>query len=289
VETRHHIRVTELDLRPGHCRGITANLNGVLSRFAHEDQGWKTRFRAEMLRVEAEALFEGKAEYYVDENVNLPENENFRNQKEYVRIFGISEPDEEEKLGPSHVYPAGHPDFDVRDFLDFVLCHIKEQVDYRFNYTGIIGELIYHNERVSRTLKKLLMELRRFETNTWPLIQALKGLCLHSDLNFQIAKHAFEKFSAGIFLEMATSQEFGLSVSRNFGTDEMIGFLNSALRKAFVFYLIRHKPPALDLVERERNIKEAIVTIDLYFHEHAAEISQKVAEVLHEKIGRMAN
>ena len=236
------------------------------------------------MRLEAEELFESKAEYFCEEGLVIKGNEGFRNEKELIRFEAL-----DPATDPVALPALDNEHFDVRRFVDFFFEVVRDNVLANLRFAGVIGELVYHNERVSRLICEHIKLLPQVRTNPWPLIVELKNLKPYSALNFPVVQKCLEVFRGQLTLKLAATNEFFVSASRNFDLDEVVGYLNCMINKCLVFYLVEHRLPHLSEEKLEKDLKAIAIALDVFLHENSESVTRRLREVFDTKFSHMSN
>lgn len=272
------LRVFVLDIEPGGFNGIRENVKRIVGAWKDKvaSQDKLIELQRQLINAEADEIIASTGEYFDIGITADPNQTNAEERKAYLIFEPISETEEAVVFGEQNQY------FDIKGFVDFGFRLMKQAIINNKKFSGLIGELIYHNENVSNVMYTAFKNFDEFSANFRALVNIFKNLKRQTDLENPLINKYSEKFGVDSFFRLAFSNKHAISVSRNYIHDEIIGFLNSYLSKFVIFYII--ETAEIDPAEVERFLTRINISLDYYLHQNSDYVTSELESIVRLKL-----
>lgn len=284
-EIQKQLEIFVLKAQPGQYLGVRAEVNGIMPVFGKEVKNG-SHIRSRLIGKVVDEITESTAKYFDENTLFRPSQPKAKSVGELLTFIKV-----EKSEIPFVMFSKSNKHFDVEQFLDFSFLMIEENVCRGLNFHGLIGEVIYHTENVTKMIFEFLIQEKKEiqkTPNIWPLVKRVLEFRKESNFNARFLKKCFDKFGDEVFLKLATSLSFMVPVSQNYKIGEIVGYCNMMLSKSLVIFLIQssHETP----VEiNEEFLKKILVTLDYYLNQNSVEITNRLVNAFEKKVQKMKN
>lgn len=294
-------KVLEIDLDPEDCKGIETNALKIKECFRFIPQIELDHIFPRLILVEKEEILKGnKKTFDIGEGVcsrflklidfsAMPESRSGP-KADLVPINSSNpcqdQPLPEEQQRSIEIIGAGDPLFNIIEFRDYAIENTRRITEFNSLPTMVSGQLIYHNESVSRVILGILETYlggQSYEVSR-KIFHTFKELNRKSAVSEGLFHKLATRFGSNSFFKMALSQKYAISSSRVFYHDELIGFINENFSAFLIFYLLDNNFITCKDKEFIIVLKDIIVTIDYYLHQNSTEIEEAIKKIFVEKI-----
>ena len=306
------LKILEYNLTGGRCKGIRSNVNKIVNNFSFAHKEFANNLRQDLINQEFTELIEKKGDFYDyksewQKKIN-PKNElikfcSFKEKKEKRENFNKKNFDvikdvikrrdgrelninctEEKKKPYKNIVILKKNDkiFNIENFLNFSFELMEKSIFYNINYAGIVGQLIYHNEKISRTIYDHIKTTKLEERGSYQIYLNLKKLRKNSLLDNNLRKVFVKKYDHKTLFNLALSEKFKISVSSCFVFNEVIGYLNNQFTKFLILFILSYKD--IDVDQFKDTFQTIIISLDFYIHQNYKIIFEKINQILLKKI-----
>jgi hypothetical protein len=273
VDIKKNLMLYVLDTVPGHFEGVRTEVNGLMSLF----QKLPTEFpemRSKLTSQIVSEITEGVTQYFDDSAVAKDETARQKAKGPMWELIKIAKND-----FPSIIFCEENPTFCPKKFLNFAFSLIEKNLENGIDFSGLVGELVVHSEAISKVVFGQLLDKNNLGVDIWPFLNGLLRMKDNKGLSKRFFKLCFELFGEKLFLKLVSSTDYMVPFSRNYKSDELIGYLGPIVSKALYFYLFE-LPEFRHSHAKEEFIKKVIVTLDYYVNQHAEEIRDRLKALL---------
>jgi len=288
-EVYKQLKILEWDFKGEVCHGVVSTVGRVSKSFSKYLKGdvRTSKFGTELMMKIMGEIKDNNATFY-NARTRRDREENPRNN---FLIFKNNDPNNTSiYIRRVKIYGLKNKTFDLNRFLKFVFEMIELGIKSSTDFKNIVGELIYHNEDISKflftTLKKS-GDVDSSEEAREEIFRELSELKRHCACDYSLFQRFCDIYDYTDFFELALSNGLAVTTSKLYQHDEIVGYLNDCFTRFLVFYLLEiQKIDAIDFMDHFRAI---VNTLDFYLHQNVKNILKTLEDIVQSKLETMHN